>query len=246
MQDQENGNGCTAVSNVITTSVNPSPTVFATNTSPLCWMGNDGTADAFGSGGTAPLTYSWNTSPVQTTASISSLVAGTYTVTVTDATGCSSSSPTTVVDGIPITATTSSTDATCFGDYDGSVTASGTSGVGPYTYVWDTINKSGLPFAVSVTPKSAAHPFFGLGHPSGYLVDGVEGKEITLVRGLTYYFDVNATGFPFIISTDSVGGDTLNEITSGVFNSRVQAGTLQFTPSNSLPSLLYYTGTESG
>lgn len=235
------GNGCTAVSNVITTSVNPSPTVFATNTSPLCWMGNDGTADAFGSGGTAPLTYSWSTSPVQTTASISSLVAGTYTVTVTDATGCSSSSPTTVVDGIPITATTSTTDATCFGDYDGSVTASGTSGVGPYTYVWDTINKSGLPFAVSVTPKSAAHPFFGLGHPSGYLVDGVEGKEITLVRGLTYYFDVNATGFPFIISTDSVGGDTLNEITSGVFNSRVQAGTLQFTPSNSLPSLLYYT-----
>ncbi|HRH67574.1 MAG TPA: hypothetical protein PLU53_14830, partial [Bacteroidia bacterium] len=235
------GNGCTAVSNVITTIVNPSPTAFTSGTSPLCWMGTDGTATVFASGGTAPLTYSWNTNPVQTATTATNLVAGNYTATVTDATGCTGSSLVTITDGLPITATTSTTDATCYGDHDGTVTASGTSGTGPYTYVWDTINKTGLPFSVSVTPKSAAHPFFGQGHPSGYIVDGVEGKEITLVRGMTYYFDVSATGFPFIISTDSVGGDTLNEITSGVFNSRVQVGTLQFTPSNSLPSLLYYT-----
>lgn len=234
------GNGCTAVSNVITTTVNPSPTVFATTTSPTCWMGSDGTATAFGSGGTAPLTYLWNTSPVQTTAAITGLLAGDYTVTVTDATGCTGTSIGSVIDGAQISSTTSATDASCYGLLDGTVTASGTSGVSPYTYEWDVNNLSGLPFSVTVTPKTAAHPYFGVGHPSGYVIDGVEGKELTLVRGITYYFDVNATGFPFMITTSPTGGDTLSIVNSGVTNNKVQAGMLTFTPSASLPSVVYY------
>ena len=234
------GNGCTAVSNVITTAVNPAPTVFATTTSPSCWMGSDGTATAFGSGGTAPLTYSWNTSPVQTTSAITGLLAGDYTVTVTDATGCTGTAVGSVIDGAQITSTTSATDASCYGVLDGTVTASGTSGVAPYTYEWDVNNLSGLPFSVTVTPKTAAHPYFGIGHPSGYVIDGVEGKELTLVRGITYYFDVNATGFPFMITTSPTGGDTLSIINSGVTNNKLQAGMLTFTPSASLPSVVYY------
>lgn len=233
-------NGCTASSNVITTVVNPAPTVFATTTSPTCWMGSDGTATAFGSGGTAPLAYSWNTSPVQTTNAITGLPAGDYTVTVTDATGCTGTGIGAVVDGAQITSTTSATDATCYGMLDGTVSATGTSGVAPYTYEWDLNNKSGLPFSVTVTPKTAAHPYFGVGHPSGYVIDGVEGKELTLVRGITYYFDVNATGFPFMITTSPVGGDTLSIVNTGVTNNKVSVGMLTFTPTASMPSLLYY------
>jgi hypothetical protein len=47
-------------------------------------------------GGTAPYTYHWNTFPVQTTATASGLRPGTYTVTVTDAKGCSRALPVTV------------------------------------------------------------------------------------------------------------------------------------------------------
>ncbi|MBK6889502.1 MAG: SprB repeat-containing protein [Sphingobacteriales bacterium] len=47
--------------------------------------GSDGTASVTASGGTPPYTYLWNTGA--TTSSISGLVAGTYSVTVTDARG---------------------------------------------------------------------------------------------------------------------------------------------------------------
>jgi hypothetical protein len=53
-----------------------------------CLGGNDGSATVTATGGTAPYTYSWNTNPVQTGATASGLMAGTYTVTVTDAGGC--------------------------------------------------------------------------------------------------------------------------------------------------------------
>lgn len=48
----------------------------------------DGSATVDASGGTAPFTFEWDTSPVQTGATASDLVTGTYTVTVTDANGC--------------------------------------------------------------------------------------------------------------------------------------------------------------
>jgi|GEM_PF-1947953 len=51
---------------------------------------SNGTASVTGlTGGTAPYTYRWNTIPVQTGATASGLRPGTYTVTVSDARGCS-------------------------------------------------------------------------------------------------------------------------------------------------------------
>jgi hypothetical protein len=43
---------------------------------------------AFITGGTAPFTYLWNTTPAQTTDILLNVMPGTYSVTVTDATGC--------------------------------------------------------------------------------------------------------------------------------------------------------------
>ncbi|MBK9328918.1 MAG: T9SS type A sorting domain-containing protein [Sphingobacteriales bacterium] len=51
--------------------------------------GNGTASVSVASGGTGTYTYSWNTIPAQTTASISGLSAGTYTVTVKDVNGCS-------------------------------------------------------------------------------------------------------------------------------------------------------------
>lgn len=85
--------------------------------------------------GIAPFSYQWNTS--QTTASISGLCAGTYTVTITDSSNCTTTKSITVPDPVPLTISASATD-----DYCGRlcigyafVTASG--GVGPYSYQWN-------------------------------------------------------------------------------------------------------------
>ncbi|MBL7925972.1 MAG: T9SS type A sorting domain-containing protein, partial [Bacteroidia bacterium] len=58
--------------------------------------GNDGSATATVTGGTSPYSYSWNTSPVKTTSNATGLVAGTYTVTVTDANSCTATKSVTI------------------------------------------------------------------------------------------------------------------------------------------------------
>ncbi|WP_289661433.1 gliding motility-associated C-terminal domain-containing protein [Flavobacterium panacagri] len=64
-----------------------------------CFGGNNGSATVTVSGGTPGYTYSWNTNPVQTTATASNLTSGNYTVTITDANGCSLSESFTIMDG---------------------------------------------------------------------------------------------------------------------------------------------------
>ncbi|MEQ9188790.1 MAG: gliding motility-associated C-terminal domain-containing protein [Cryomorphaceae bacterium] len=102
-----------------------------------CQGGNDGDATAQGTGGTAPLAYLWNNG--DTTTFISGLVAGTYTVTVTDANNCTASASVTINQpSTGITATVTGTDVTCFGLSNGTASASGSGGTAPYSYLWNT------------------------------------------------------------------------------------------------------------
>lgn len=74
------------------------PTMSSTPTS--CAGICDGTATAtVGAGGVGPFTYLWNTVPAQTTQTAVGLCAGTYTVSVTDATGCVATGTVTVTNG---------------------------------------------------------------------------------------------------------------------------------------------------
>jgi hypothetical protein len=66
--------------------INPVPTVLVSNTTYICNAPCTGTATAVAGSGTAPYSYSWNTGA--TTSSLSGLCNGTYSVTVTDAKGC--------------------------------------------------------------------------------------------------------------------------------------------------------------
>mgnify|MGYP000753557205 CR=1 FL=1 len=67
----------------------PSPVVIAMGATPAWSNENNGTASAAASGGTGPYTYLWNNGA--TTENLSGLAAGTYTVVVTDANGCTQS-----------------------------------------------------------------------------------------------------------------------------------------------------------
>ncbi|MFM7216741.1 MAG: beta strand repeat-containing protein, partial [Bacteroidota bacterium] len=102
-------------------------------------------------------------------------------------------------------------------------------------------------FTVEVAPKDATHPYFGTGSPNGYVLNGVQGPVLTMVRGITYkfYFDGQGTccsstlGHPFIITNSTVGGaaNTGDVINNGV----IQYGdSTFFTPDANTPSTIYY------
>jgi subtilisin-like proprotein convertase family protein len=84
--------------------------------------------------GIAPLTYLWSNGA--TTEDISNVPAGQYSITVTDANGCSASE-TFIVNNIGTLALTNvSTPVTCFGGNDGSISVSPSGGTSPYTFAW--------------------------------------------------------------------------------------------------------------
>jgi hypothetical protein len=63
--------------------------------------------------------------------------------------------------------------------------------------------------------------------------------DITLVRGETYTFTVNASGHPFYIN-DTQGTGTSNAYNNGVTNNGAQSGTVTFTVPNDAPNTLFY------
>ena len=98
-----------------------------TSTPVACNGGNNGTATAIVNGGTGPYTFSW--SPAGGTGiSASNLTAGNYTVIVTDAMGCSSTSTVTVTQPTLLTAAASSTPALCNGASNGTATVIASNG----------------------------------------------------------------------------------------------------------------------
>jgi hypothetical protein len=83
-------NGCTAQTS-LTVTVYVAPTLSTTAVSPICQGGSDGRISLVATGGTTPYQYAWSNGA--TTQNVSGLRAGSYSVTVTTANSCSTSSP---------------------------------------------------------------------------------------------------------------------------------------------------------
>jgi hypothetical protein len=108
----------------------PTITVAVSKTDISCFGANDGTASASASGGAAPYTYSW--SPGGPGASLSNLGPGSYTVTATDANGCTGTNSVTIIEPPAVTLSLGKTDPSCFGGSDGTVTATFGGGTGAF------------------------------------------------------------------------------------------------------------------
>ncbi|MFL2565704.1 MAG: gliding motility-associated C-terminal domain-containing protein, partial [Parvicellaceae bacterium] len=92
------------------------------------------------SGGNGGLTYSWDaTAGSQTTDTATNLAAGTYTVTITDAKGCSKDTTVSVLQPDSLLIIVTSQDSvSCSGLADGSASVDSISGGnGNYSYLWD-------------------------------------------------------------------------------------------------------------
>lgn len=82
---------CTENINIVIATATPPNISISNKKDVTCFGLRDGTATALATGGNAPYSYSWNTVPTQNNATASNLVAGNYTVSVTDNNGCSAS-----------------------------------------------------------------------------------------------------------------------------------------------------------
>ena len=101
--------------------VGPDPIdINLTSTPAQCFGGEDGEVFWDPEGGEGMYTYAFNGEVTLETFE-SDLVPGTYEVTVTDEDGCTEIASVEVEDGVEITASTESTDASCFGEEDGEI-----------------------------------------------------------------------------------------------------------------------------
>ncbi len=128
-------NGCTTT---CSTSISESNamSVSCVPSSLQCRNDNSGSIDVTPNGGDAPYTYAWSNG--MTTEDISNLAAGNYTVTVTDANGCTSTCSANVTQPGYLIGISSSNNISCNGANDGSAFVTTIGGTSPYTYAWNT------------------------------------------------------------------------------------------------------------
>jgi len=128
-----------------------------------CFGGNNGSAAVLTpTTGTAPYIYAWGTTQAQTTQSVSSLQAGTYSVVVTDAYGCKDTNDVTINQpnsalGLLYTISSSSNKVkeSCLGAGNGSYYCPPvTGGTPPYYFLWSTTPTQTTQTATNLTSGS--------------------------------------------------------------------------------------------
>jgi len=150
-------NGCSSdCSVIINDSSAPRCSIAATDTH--CGL-SDGSATVSAIGGVPPYSYSWNNGSTSTT--ISGLAAGTYSVVITDFSGCQSMCSVTIKASSAPSCNISGTNTTC-GLNNGSAVANVSGGSGNYTYQWSNgaatnsiSNLSPGTYSVTVTDGSS-------------------------------------------------------------------------------------------
>ncbi|MBL0308190.1 MAG: gliding motility-associated C-terminal domain-containing protein [Bacteroidetes bacterium] len=129
-------NGCSGTaSEEISQPTQMSTTIFSI-TNPSCHGLSDGKVDIGVNGGTGPYTYLWSNGSTNKT--LTNALAGNHSVTVTDANQCTALTSISLNQPAFINVAISKSDITCFGNSDGSITATASGGKNGFTYSWNT------------------------------------------------------------------------------------------------------------
>ncbi len=131
--------GCSAIDSAQLIPLNPIQST-GSMTNCTCYGSNDGKAGVSATGGSGTYLYAWSTTVGNTGPSLSNLIAGSYTVTISDQTNssCKLTDTLVVTQPISVLASLASSPATCFGDATGTVLVTASIGLSPYTYSWNT------------------------------------------------------------------------------------------------------------
>jgi hypothetical protein len=160
-------------------------------------------------GGTAPYTYLWSDASSQTTATCTGLSAGTYSVLVTDAGGCTANTSSTVTYNPLIGGITSTVQNLCASGASGSTTVTPTGGRLPYTYSWSN---------------------GGTGAHIAALTDGTYSVTVTDINGCTLTASVTITSPPLLtLSPVSETGPTCHGGSDGSISVSASGGVTPYT-----------------
>lgn len=127
-------NGCIVFASFIVEEPNAPLSAQAELTNPLCNGEANGEITMTVSGGTPDYTYQWSNG--ETTQNISDLIAGTYTLTITDDNLCSFTASYTLTEPDALALDLITNDVSCNGGNSGSIETQVSGGVTPYTYAW--------------------------------------------------------------------------------------------------------------
>jgi gliding motility-associated-like protein len=127
-------NNCPGSISITITQPSVPLSVTTSSTSTLCGTAN-GSVTANGIGGTAPYNYLWTPGNANTV-TVSNLSAGTYSIVITDANGCTSNGTATVSNSNGPTVSCVVSNISCFGGTNGAAMAQVSGGTSPYSYAW--------------------------------------------------------------------------------------------------------------
>jgi hypothetical protein len=131
--------GCSDTASVAVNNSNgPSLTLLKTN--PTCFNSDNGSISASVTGGSQPYTYLWSNGG--SGPQLQNQGAGTYTVIVTDNSGCQATQQTTLIQPDALTFNSTTNNVTCNGAGNGSIILQAGGGTGPYSYLWSKDNLS--------------------------------------------------------------------------------------------------------
>lgn len=125
--------GCTTTRQAIVSEPDAIQTALSA-TATNCFGSSNGEAHALISGGTPPYSLSWSNGSVA--AAMANIPAGSYTLTVTDANGCTASGGVNVNTPSEILGTVSTTALRCAGDGSGEASVLASGGTGNLSYLW--------------------------------------------------------------------------------------------------------------
>lgn len=142
------GNNCTAGASVSVTVV-PAMVTTVTKTDIDCNGANSGAVNLSVSSGQSPYTYLWSNADVNE--DLQNLLAGVYSVTVTDNAGCSTTTSSTVAEPAALVIASSFINPTCETiTNDGSISLTTSGGTVPYQFIWS--NGAGTANLLNLAP----------------------------------------------------------------------------------------------
>ncbi|MBL0343014.1 MAG: gliding motility-associated C-terminal domain-containing protein [Bacteroidetes bacterium] len=218
------GNNCnSSISGIITQPAVLNDSVNVINAA--CGSAN-GAVTVFPFGGTAPYTYLWNNGAL--TQSISGLLAGTFTVTITDFVGCTKSQIVSVVaSSALIVVTDSVTNVKCNGGNTGGIFITVSGGVFPYTYLWsngafiqDNINLSAGAYSLIVTDQLLCRDttFYNVLEPVAILDSlNVNAANCGLPNGSAKIFPYNGVAPYTYLWSNGQTSQTVINVTAGSY-----------------------------
>lgn len=228
-------NGCTASVNFTISQPTALAMSAASQTNIACFGGATGAASINApTGGMAPYTYNWTPgNPTgDGTRSVTGLAAGVYTVTVTDAYGCTKTQNFTITQQASLAVTPSQQNVTCNGGSNGSASVSVSGGMAPYAYSWSpsggtAATASGLSAGVYTCTVSDSYGCttqysFTITQPPSITVSSVSSASVCSGSSTNIALSSNTGGAGFAWTVNNISG-TVTGASAGSGNSIEQA-----------------------